>query len=56
MPAKNMPEKLEPIKKIPSDDPFQTRLEKRMAVIGSADFVNTNTTPLEIAPGLTAAP
>ncbi|MFA6172873.1 MAG: hypothetical protein WC701_04245 [Kiritimatiellales bacterium] len=51
-PAIKKPVTLEPVKKSPVDDPFRTRLDKRMTVIDSAGFVNTNTVPIEIAPGL----
>lgn len=47
------PVKLDPAKKIPTDDPLRARQKKRMTVIDSTNFVNTNTVQIEIAPGLT---
>lgn len=43
---------LETPKKMPSPDPLQARLEKRLDAIDSTGFINTNTTPIHIAPGL----
>lgn len=53
IPPAKKPAQLEPVKKFPVDDPLRARQEKRMAVIGSTNFVNTSTVPMEIVPGLT---
>ena len=43
------------IKKFPPEDPLEDRLSKSMAIIGSTNFTaNTNTTLMEIVPGLSA--
>ena len=51
-PLVEKPELLDPVKKFPVSDPFQTRLDKRMAAISATNFVSTNTIPINIAPGL----
>lgn len=43
---------LEPEKKRTDPDPLKARLSKRMEAIGGESFVNTNTIPINMAPGL----
>jgi len=51
-PLLKKPETLEPVKKFPVSDPFQAQLDKRMTAISATNFISTNTTPINIAPGL----
>ena len=43
---------LKPEEKLTDPDPLEARLSKRMEVIGGETFVNTNTIPINMAPGL----
>lgn len=53
IPAKEKSFLLEPTGKPPPGDPLQTRLTRRMAVINSSGFTNTDTLAIQMAPGLT---